>query len=39
MFYFDFEGSILDEKVISLLGQLESQLEYFSFLGNFHESL
>ncbi|MBC8571151.1 bifunctional chorismate mutase/prephenate dehydratase [Zongyangia hominis] len=36
-FYFDFEGSILDDKVLSLLHQLDQQLEYFSFLGNFHE--
>lgn len=37
MFYFDFEGSILDDKVLSLLHQLEQELEYFAFLGNFHE--
>jgi len=37
MFYLDFEGSIYDESVRKLLGELEQELELFVFLGAYTE--
>lgn len=37
MFYFDFEGSILNIEVRKLLNELNERKEYFSFLGNYVE--
>lgn len=36
-FYLDFEGSILNPEVPKLIAELESELSYFKFLGNFEE--
>lgn len=37
LFYFDFEGSVRDEAVLHMLSALSTELEYFSFLGNYSE--
>lgn len=37
MFYFDFEASVIDEKVKSLLNQLANSNSSFVFLGNYLE--
>ncbi|MBQ6676362.1 MAG: chorismate mutase [Ruminococcus sp.] len=37
VFYLDFEGSILSHDVVRLLAELESELSYFRFLGNYKE--
>lgn len=37
MFYLDFEASLSDTRVAGLIAKLERELEYFSFLGNYHE--
>ena len=35
VFYLDFQGSIRDPKVAMLINQLEDELGYFKFLGNY----
>ncbi|WP_028505564.1 bifunctional chorismate mutase/prephenate dehydratase [Ruminococcus sp. FC2018] len=35
VFYLDFQGSIKDPKVAMLINQLEDELGYFKFLGNY----
>lgn len=37
VFYLDFEGSILSPDVVRLMAELESELTYFRFLGNYSE--
>ncbi|MDR0287563.1 MAG: chorismate mutase [Clostridiales bacterium] len=37
MFYFDVDGSVEDEKVLSLICQLEKSMNSFVFLGNYRE--
>lgn len=37
VFYLDFEGSVKNREVASLLSELSSELTYFKFLGNFKE--
>lgn len=37
LFYLDFEGSIKSPDVIKLIRELESELGYFRFLGNYKE--
>lgn len=37
VFYLDFEGSINDPQVAMLINQLEQELLYFKFLGNYEE--
>ena len=37
VFYFDVDGSVLDEKVLNLIGQLENTVGNFAFLGNYVE--
>lgn len=37
MFYFDFEGNVLDEKIISLIAELENASDNFVFLGGYKE--
>ncbi len=36
-FYIDFSGNIKDERTLSLLSSLDSELSYFVFLGNYVE--
>ncbi|MDR1754127.1 MAG: chorismate mutase [Eubacterium sp.] len=38
MFYFDVDGSVEDEKVLDLIGQLADSTDYFDFLGNYGEA-
>ncbi len=35
IFYLDFEGSIRNEAVVKLLNNLESEMKYYRFLGNY----
>lgn len=35
VFYLDFEGSVNSPDVAKLLNELESELSYFKFLGNY----
>ena len=37
IFYLDFAGSVLDESVAKLLLDLEDDLSFFKFLGNYNE--
>ena len=37
VFYLDFQGSINDPQVAMLLNELEQELSYFKFLGNYEE--
>ena len=37
VFYLDFEGNVKNREVLSLMSELESELGYFKFLGNFKE--
>ena len=37
MFYFDIDGSLHSEAVLTLMSQLESELDFFVFLGNYPE--
>ena len=37
VFYLDFEGSISNPEVSKLIAQLQSELSYFRFLGNYCE--
>lgn len=37
MFYLDFEGSIASPDVAKLMNELQSELSYFKFLGNYAE--
>lgn len=37
VFYLDFEGSVKNKEVMSLLSELFNELAYFKFLGNFKE--
>lgn len=37
MFYLNFEGSIRSPEVIKLMRELETELSYFKFLGNYKE--
>lgn len=37
IFYLDFEGSIRNEAVIKLLNNLEEEMKYYRFLGNYEE--
>lgn len=37
VFYLDFEGSIRDEQVAMLINELNNDLTYFKFLGNYEE--
>jgi len=37
MFYFDIDGSLQSELVLSLMSQLEKELDFFVFLGNYPE--
>ena len=37
VFYLDFEGSLTSPQVVKLLGELEYELSYFRFLGNYIE--
>ncbi len=37
IFYLDFEGSILSPDVVKLINELNSELSYFKFLGNYVE--
>lgn len=37
MFYLDFEGSVLSPVVLRLMRELETELRYFKFLGNYKE--
>ena len=37
LFYLDFEGSINSPDIIKLIRELESELSYFKFLGNYKE--
>jgi chorismate mutase/prephenate dehydratase len=37
MFYFDMDGNVKDEKVLSLIGQLDNGKNNFTFLGNYSE--
>ncbi|MCX4257051.1 MAG: chorismate mutase [Oscillospiraceae bacterium] len=39
LFYLDFKGSCADEKVVSLLHDLENEMTFFRFLGSFKEVL
>ena len=39
MFYFDFEGDIMDEKVRNLIAELENGSDKFVLLGTYKESL
>lgn len=39
LFYLDFKGSINDQKVVSLLHDLENEMSFFRFLGTFKEIL
>lgn len=36
-FYFDFDGNVLEESIVSLLAELESQSDNFAFLGCYSE--
>ena len=38
-FYLDFDGDVLDDKIISLIAELESQSDGFLFLGSYREVL
>lgn len=38
VFYMDFEGSISNPAVSKLMSELESELSYFRFLGNYRET-
>jgi chorismate mutase/prephenate dehydratase len=37
LFYLDFEGSIKSPDVVKLIRELETELTYFKFLGNYKE--
>jgi prephenate dehydratase len=37
MFYFDIDGSVEDETVMNLMGQIAQTTDYFAFLGNYSE--
>jgi len=37
MFYFDIDGSLHSEPVLALMSQLEKELDFFVFLGNYPE--
>ena len=37
MFYFDMDGNVKDETVLSLIGQLDTGKNNFTFLGNYSE--
>lgn len=37
VFYLDFEGSISNPEVAMLISELQSELSYFKFLGNYYE--
>ena len=37
VFYLDFEGSIKSMDVVRLMAELESELSFFRFLGNYKE--
>jgi len=37
MFYFDIDGSLHSERVLTLMSQLENELDFFVFLGNYPE--
>ena len=37
LFYLDFEGSIKSPNVIKLIRELETELKYFKYLGNYRE--
>jgi len=37
VFYLDFEGSVQNPQVAKLVAELESELSYFKFLGNYKE--
>ena len=39
LFYLDFKGSINDQKVVSLLHDLENEMSFSRFLGTFKEVL
>ncbi|MBO7526177.1 MAG: chorismate mutase [Clostridia bacterium] len=37
MFYFDFDGNVADEKVVSLISDMEADSDKFTFLGCYRE--
>jgi chorismate mutase/prephenate dehydratase len=37
LFYLDFEGSVKSPDVVKLIRELETELTYFKFLGNYKE--
>lgn len=37
VFYLDFHGSVDSPEVVKLLSELEQELSYFKFLGNYEE--
>lgn len=37
IFYLDFEGNISDESVVKLLNNLEEEMKYYRFLGNYEQ--
>jgi chorismate mutase/prephenate dehydratase len=37
MFYFDFDGNVFDDKIISLIAELENSSDNFTFLGSYQE--
>ena len=37
LFYLDFVGSIQNEEVVRLLANLEKEMKYYRFLGNYEE--
>jgi chorismate mutase/prephenate dehydratase len=37
VFYLDFEGAITSPDVAKLMSELNSELSYFKFLGNYEE--
>lgn len=39
MFYFDFNGNVFDDKIISLISELEENSDKFTFLGSYQEML
>lgn len=37
MFYFDFDGNVFEQKIISLISELENSSDKFGFLGSYQE--
>ena len=39
MFYFDFEGDVTEESVLTLIAELEKDSDKFVFLGSYKETV